>query len=425
MSDNDKNAVMSQGAPTIRLAYLVSQYPAISHTFILREVLRLRELGFEIAVASINPPDRPPEKLTAAEQAEAARTYCVKAHGLGGALSATLATLATQPAGFLRGLKFALRLGGTDVKKFAYSLFYFAEALMLGRWMARQRLNHLHVHFATPAATVALIARQIFPITFSMTVHGPDEFYDAPGYYLSQKIAGASFICCIGYYARSQLMKLSPPEHWDRFEISPLGVDPALFTPRPFRTAPHPFEVICVGRLTPAKGQAILLDAIAQLRSAGRDVRLRFVGDGPDRPMLERITAARALGDAVVFEGSVNQDRIRELYAAADVFALASFAEGIPVVLMEAMAMTIPCVTTFITGIPELIRDGQDGLLVAPSDAGGLAAAIARLMDDGEVRQRLGEAGRARVEDQYNLHRNIDRLAAILRRRLGGEHGHE
>jgi glycosyltransferase involved in cell wall biosynthesis len=425
VSDNDKNAVMSQGAPTIRLAYLVSQYPAISHTFILREVLRLRELGFEIAVASINPPDRPPEKLTAAEQAEAARSYCVKAHGLGGALSATWATLATQPAGFLRGLKFALRLGGTDVKKLAYSLFYFAEALMLGRWMARQGLHHLHVHFATPAATVALIARQIFPITFSMTVHGPDEFYDAPGYYLSQKIAGASFICCIGYYARSQLMKLSPPEHWDRFEIAPLGVDPALFAPRPFRAAPHPFEVICVGRLTPAKGQAILLDAIAQLRSAGRDVRLRFVGDGPDRPMLERITAARALGDAVVFEGSVNQDRIRELYAAADVFALASFAEGIPVVLMEAMAMTIPCVTTFITGIPELIRDGQDGLLVAPSDAEGLAAAIARLMDEGEVRQRLGEAGRARVEDKYNLHRNIDRLAAILRRRLGGEHGHE
>lgn len=153
MSDNDNNAIMSQGAPTIRLAYLVSQYPAISHLHPARGAAPAGA-GIEIAVASINPPDRPPEKLTAAEQAEA-RTYCVKAHGLGGALSATLATLATQPAGLLlRGLKFALRLGGTDVKKFAYSLFYFAEALMLGALMARQRLNHLHVHFATPAATV-------------------------------------------------------------------------------------------------------------------------------------------------------------------------------------------------------------------------------------------------------------------------------
>ncbi len=424
MNDTRDNQGRAASQLPIRLAYLVSRYPAVSHTFILREVLRLRELGFEIAVASINPPDQPPENLTAAERAEMERTYYVKQHGVLGAATAKLATLATRPGGFFRGLKFALRLGGTDLKKLAYSLFYFVEALMIGRWMARGKLTHLHVHFATPAATVALIASRIFPISFSMTVHGPDEFYDAPGYFLSQKIAGATFICCIGAYARSQLMKLSPPDHWNKFEISPLGVDPALFAPRPFRAEPHPFEIICVGRLTPAKGQAILLDAMARLRADSREVRLRFVGDGPDRATLERIAIERGLGGVVGFEGAVNQDRIRELYAAADVFALASFAEGIPVVLMEAMAMTIPCVTTFITGIPELIRDGQDGLLVAPSDAEGLAAAIARLMDDAELRQRLGAAGRARVEDKYNLHRNIDRLAAIFRRRLSGESGH-
>lgn len=422
MSDN--NHPHPSPSPPLRLAYLVSQYPAVSHTFILREVARLRELGFEITVASINGPDRPPDRLTAAEQSEAAHTYYVKRHGLMGALTAKWATLITHPAGFFRGLKLALRLGGADLKKLLYGLFYFTEALMIGRWMARQGLQHLHVHFATPAATVALIARQIFPITFSMTVHGPDEFYDAPGYYLSQKIAGAAFICCIGYYARSQLMKLSPPDQWDKFEISPLGVDPTLFAPRPFRAEAQPFEVICVGRLTPAKGQAILLDAIARLRTDGRAIRLRLVGDGPDRPILERIATERALGQAVIFEGAVNQDRIRELYAAADAFALASFAEGIPVVLMEAMAMTIPCVTTFITGIPELIRDGQDGLLVAPSDSEGLAAALARLMDNADLRQRLGVAGRARVEDKYHLQRNIERLAAIFRRRLRKEDGH-
>lgn len=424
MGDNAKHKSPQPPARPLRLAYLVSQYPAVSHTFILREVAQLRELGFAIAVASINGPDRPPQRLTAAEQTEAAQTYYVKRHGLPGALAAKLATLATHPAGFFRGLGLALRLGGTDVRKLVYGLFYFAEALMIGRWMARQGLQHLHVHFATPAATVALIAQRIFPITFSMTVHGPDEFYDAPGYYLSEKIAGASFICCIGYYARSQLMKLSPPTHWDKFEISPLGVDPTLFAPRPFRAESQPFEVICVGRLTPAKGQAILLDAIALLQADGRAIRLRLVGDGPDRPILERIVAERALGAAVIFEGAVNQDRIRELYAAADAFALASFAEGIPVVLMEAMAMTIPCVTTCITGIPELIRDGQDGLLVTPSDSAGLAAALARLMDDAELRQRLGAAGRARVEDKYHLQRNIARLAAIFRQRLSGDSGH-
>jgi glycosyltransferase involved in cell wall biosynthesis len=420
MNNNDKSRLKPEHQPSIRLAYLVSRYPAVSHTFILREALRLRELGFAIETASINPPDQPPEKLTAAERTEAERTYYIKQHGLWGALAAKWITLIRQPAGFFRGLGFALRLGGADLKKLAYSLFYFAEALMIGQWMRRNGLTHLHVHFATPAATVALIARQIFPITFSMTVHGPDEFYDAPGYYLAEKIASASFICCIGYYARSQLMKLSPPDQWDKFEISPLGVDPALFMPRPFRANPQPFEIICVGRLTPAKGQAILLAAIAQLCREGRKLRLRLVGDGPDREMLEQFAAENQLGNAAIFTGAVNQDQIRELYAAADVFALASFAEGIPVVLMEAMAMTIPCVTTWITGIPELIRNGEDGLLVAPSDTEGLAAAVARLMDDPELRRRLGEAGRDRVSDKYPLNRNIDRLAAIFRRRLGG-----
>lgn len=401
-----------------RLAYLVSQYPAVSHTFILREVRHLRARGFEIRVASINDPDRSAERLTAEEAEEAAATYYVKRHGVGGAAGAALSTLARHPAGFVRGLLFALGLGGTDVRRLLYGLSYFAEALMIGRWMQGHGLTHLHVHFATPASTVGLIASHAFPITFSMTVHGPDEFYDAPGYRLGEKIAGASFVCCIGTYARSQLMKLSPVADWDKFEVSPLGVDPATFTPRPFREHPQPFEIICVGRLVPAKGQHILVAAVDRLARAGRAVRLRVVGDGPDRAALEHDVAARGLAGHVVFEGAVNQDRIRALYAQADAFALASFAEGIPVVLMEAMAMEIPCVTTCITGIPELIRDGIDGLLVAPSDDEALAAALGRLMDDAALRRRLGEAGRRRVDEKYHLSRNTDRLAEIFRRRL-------
>jgi glycosyltransferase involved in cell wall biosynthesis len=170
-----------------------------------------------------------------------------------------------------------------------------------------------------------------------------------------------------------------------------------------------------------AKGQRVLVDAVDRLVRDGRRVRLRLVGDGPDRAALELLVAQRGLADAVVFEGGVPQDRIRALYARADAFALASFAEGIPVVLMEAMAMQIPCVTTCITGIPELIRDGIDGLLVTPSDAAALAAALARLIDDPALAHRLGEAGRRRVCDRYHLPRNLDHLAAVLRRRLGGE----
>jgi len=406
------------------LAYLVSRYPAISHTFILREIVELRRLGFRIDAASINSPDRPAEQLAEEEKPEAEHTWYVKAQGLTGAVSGLISTLLRHPAGFWKGLWFALRLGGTDLKRVALCFFYFVEAAMVGNWMESRGLRHLHVHFATPASTVGLIVTRIYPFTYSITVHGPDEFYDVPGFYLPQKIASARLLCTIGLYARSQLMRLSPAADWAKMEITPLGVDPQLFSPRPFEPVFDVFEVLCVGRLVPAKGQRVLLQAIGKLVAGGRRVRLRLIGDGPDRTALEAAAKEAGLGEAVIFEGSVNQDRIRAFYRGAHLFALASFAEGIPVVLMEAMAMEIPCVTTWITGHPELIRDGVDGLLVAPSDDHGLAAAIARLMDDASLRQRLGEAGRKRVIDKYNLTRNVAGLAQVFRKHLAPGENH-
>jgi len=178
------------------------------------------------------------------------------------------------------------------------------------------------------------------------------------------------------------------------------------------------FEILCVGRLTPAKGQHLLVQALTALLATGRRARLRIVGDGVDRPSLESLVACSALGDSVVFEGAVNQDRIRSLYARADCFCIPSFAEGIPVVLMEAMAMEIACVTTHITGIPELIRHGIEGLLVAPSDVDGLVGALASLIDDPALRSRLGQAGRRRVLAEYDLGANVEALAAVFRRRI-------
>ena len=174
-----------------------------------------------------------------------------------------------------------------------------------------------------------------------------------------------------------------------------------------------------MGRLVAAKGQHILIAAVDRLVREGRRVRLRLVGDGPDRSALQEDVRRRGLDGAVVFEGSVNPDRIRPIYEAADVFALASFAEGIPVVLMEAMAMEIPCIATWVTGVPELIRHRVDGWLIPPSDAASLAAAIREFMEDPELRRRLGESARQRVVDKFNLGRNVACLAEIFRRRLG------
>ena len=175
-----------------KLAYLISQYPAVSHTFILREILELRRIGFTIQPASINAPDRPTDQLTAVERDEAETTWCIKCQGILGAASALLGTLLTQPKGMLRGIVAAFRLGGLDLKKILMNLAYLVEALMLGRWMQRERLGHLHVHFATAAANIALLLKQVAPVGVSMTIHGPDEFYDVPGQKLIEKIVTAA-----------------------------------------------------------------------------------------------------------------------------------------------------------------------------------------------------------------------------------------
>lgn len=410
---------MNSVAERIRLAYLVSEYPAVSHTFILREVRRLRMRNFDVRVASVNSPLQPIGEMAVDDREETRTTFYIKRAGAVGAAKAHLRALRQRPAAYFRGLIFALSLAGTDLRQLLYSVFYFTEALMLGNWMKDQGLGHAHIHFANPASTVGLIASRIFAIGFSFTVHGPDEFYDVHGQHLTEKIEGSSFVLCIGYFARSQLMRISPRINWNKFEVVPLGVDLKVFAASPARPAREPFRVLCVGRLVPAKGQHVLIAAIDRLVKRGRRIHLQLVGDGPDRAALECEVNCRELAEHVSFAGSVNQDRIGQFYREADAFALASFAEGIPVVLMEAMAMEIPCVATMITGIPELIRDGIDGLLVIPADDHALAVALERLIDDEALRNRLGEAGRRRVSEKYDLDKNIDQLTRVFRARLG------
>jgi putative ubiquitin-RnfH superfamily antitoxin RatB of RatAB toxin-antitoxin module len=212
--------------PTRALAYLFSTYPTLSMTFVLREVLALRELGFRVETASINMPDRPADRLTPIEADEAKRTYYVKQHGLSGATAAKLQTVFGNFGGYWRGVVLAFRLAGLDLRRLYLNLMYFIEALMVGQWMKRQGLRHLHVHLASQAASVGLFVRTVFGFGYSLTVHGPDEFYDAGRQMLAEKIRAADFLCCISSFTRSQLMMLSPYEHWKKFVVSPLGIDP-------------------------------------------------------------------------------------------------------------------------------------------------------------------------------------------------------
>ena len=401
------------------LAYLVGHYPAITHTFILREVLELRQIGFDIQTASVNQAEVSNDGATEQERDEEARTFYVKARGWPGILMDHTACLISRPHRYLAGLAFAVRLARLDLSAALRHCFYFAEAVVIGQWMRRKALHHLHVHFAVATSTVAMLVKKIFGTPYSITVHGPDEFYGVRHHHLAEKVGEAAFIVCIGQFCRSQLMMTAAPRYWEKLEVCPLGVDPNEFQPRHL---PAPtFQILCVGRLVPRKGQAVLVEATARLVKRGREVQLSLVGDGPDREALEGAAARLNISESVTFHGWINQRRIREFMETADVFVLPSFAEGVPVCLMEAMAMEIPCISTFVAGIPELIESGKHGILVPPSDPELLAAAVEKLIGDPELRLRLARGGRRRVLEKYDLQVNVRRLAAILERRLLSE----
>jgi colanic acid/amylovoran biosynthesis glycosyltransferase len=278
-----KEAPPHRTAP--RLAYLVSEYPAFSHTFILHEVLRLKALGFFIRVASINAPDRAPAQFTADEAAEAQLTYYVKSDGARGALKALSFALLRRPLKTVRGLFYALGLGGTDLRKIGYGLFYFIEALMVGAGCAAGLRPS-----ACPFRDAGLHRRADLQaaLPHRLFVHGAraGRVLRRARLSLAEKIAGADFVLAIGTFARSQLMKLSPPAQWDKFDVCPLGVDPELFQPIAFRPSPEP-----VGgdlRRAPGAGEGPAHPAVGHGAAArpGAAIRLRLVGDGPDRASL-------------------------------------------------------------------------------------------------------------------------------------------
>lgn len=400
----------------MRIAYLVGR-PGLSQTFIAREVEGLRALGVEVHELSIR---RAPaaDLLSDEDRAADARTWSVLPLRPAALLVAHLGALLRRPRRYLQTLRLAMTLSARGVRSDLWHLFYFAEAIVVWRLLRQRGIAHVHVHFANVAAAVALLAAHYGErdsCSWSFTMHGPTEFDDVVGYALAEKVRRASFVVCIGDYCRSQLMKLVDPAAWGKLEIVHCGLDPSSYPliERPDRNG-HPTEVLCVGRLVPDKGQSILLDAVAELDRRGAQVALTLVGEGPDRATLDARAQALGIEDRVRLVGAVSQDRMVERYAAADIFCLPSFAEGVPVVLMEAMATGLPVVTTRITGVPELVQDEVSGALVAPGRSDALADALQRLTDDPSLRARWGAAGRERVASAYDIAASVRRLHALF-----------
>jgi glycosyltransferase involved in cell wall biosynthesis len=392
------------------VTYLISEYPAFNHTFILREVQALRAAGVNVSTISIRDDDRPLDRLTTDERAERAATWYVKRQGATGFGAALLRRLFSAPGKLARSLALACRLGGLDLGALGKHLFYWAEAVIVADHLTRTGAAHFHVHFAS---TVGLLAHVAAGCPFSITIHGPAEF-ETPRFGLSEKVRHAALIVTISKFGRSQVVRTARFDDWPKVRVVQLGVDTSTYTPRAGQFTGPRATVLTVGRLAPIKGHAVLIEAVHQLVARGFDLGLTIVGQGPERDRLERLAAELGISDRVEFTGALNAIETRRRFERASVFALTSFAEGIPVVLMEAMALGVPCVASRVTGVPELIEDGVTGYLVTAGDVAEAADAIARVLTAPEATRAMTGAAREQVVTHYDLPTNARRLAAEL-----------
>ena len=408
------------GGGAVRLAYVVGHYPAVSHTFLRREVEMLRSLGATVETVSVRRA-KPDQILTGADREAFETTFAILPPAWGRLVAAHLRALVTRPHRYGRALATALSMRRPGLRGTLWALFYLAEAGVLWDHCRRLGLRHAHAQFASNATDVALLAAELGGPgwTWSLAVHGPVEFYDVSGFRLAEKARRAAFVACISDFARSQVQAFLDPGEWEKVETTPLGIDAEAFRPADDGGAGGgPLRLLTVGRLAGVKGQAVLLDAVAELAGRGVAVELTVAGDGPERERLERHAAALGVTGSVTFLGAVGQDRVAELYAGADAFCMSSFAEGVPTVLMEAMASGLPVVSTGIMGIPELVEDGVTGLLVPPARPDLLADALARLAADPDARRSMGAAGRRAVVEGRDPRRCAQRLLEAFERRV-------
>jgi len=322
-----------------------------------------------------------------------------------------------RPGRFLSAIGLAWSIRPAGLRALVYQLIYLVEAMLLARHARAEGCGHIHSHFANSSTTVAMLAARMAGLPYSFTLHGPSDLFEARYWRLDRKIAGADFVACISHFARSQAMLNADIADWPKLRIVHCGVVPATYAgDRPPPTGDR-IECIFVGRLAAVKGLPVLFEALAAAREDQPGLHLSIVGDGPDRAMLTRLAAP--LGGAVTFAGALSQHQVAEALQEADMMVLPSFAEGVPVVLMEALASGLPAIATRVAGVPELVDHEVSGLIVAPGDVAGLRDAILRLAVDPAGRARMGQAGRERVVADYDIAREGAWLAHLFRGEAG------
>jgi glycosyltransferase involved in cell wall biosynthesis len=392
------SVVTSQDATPIGpIAYMVPEFPGQTHTWIWREIVHMREWGVDIRLFST----RPPEPQTAARHAFAAQAREETTYVWPRPLRSLLATVVwalKRPRRLLRAAAIVPRLDDMPLRERAATFPLIAAACIFGREARTQGIRHVHLHSAGRSAVIAMMARRLVDIPYSLTLNANIEGW---GGGMEAKFGDAEFTVAITEWLRDQVRRDYPRLRPTQLLLGRIGVDTRRWVPER-HAGDSTFRLVTVARLHPVKGHDVAMRAVGRLRSAGRDVRLSIIGGGPEQAALQELRGQLRLDESVEFTGSLSEDDIIAQLRSADAFVLASRSEPLGVAYMEAMALGLPTVGTDAGGVGEIITHDHDGLLVPPDDEEHLAAAVARLMDDPGLRERLGSNARRTIVERFD-----------------------
>lgn len=411
MESRESMAVPLPVTRSAPVAYLTNVYPHVSHSFIRREILALEKCGIPVVRFSIR---RSSEALPDIDdQSEQARTIVLLDASVAAFVSVTLRALFSHPVRFGRAVRMAIAMGRVSAVGVWRNLIYLVEACLLAQAARQRGIRHVHAHFGTNSAAVARLAKAVGDVSYSMTVHGPDEFDANAALSLPAKIADAAFVVAISSHGIGQLMRWSHFTHWPKISVVRCGLDGKFLEHGRSKSRSGSRVFVCVARLDAQKGVGLLIEA-AHLLGPELDFKLRIIGDGAMRAELAGRIVALGLSDRVVLCGWQSSANIRTELERARALVLSSFAEGLPVVLMEAMAVECPVIATAIAGIPELV-DSECGWVVPSGSAEAMAAAMrTALLADEKALRTMGAEGRQRVLASHDAVRNAGQLAELL-----------
>ena len=397
----------------MQISYLINQYPKVSHSFIRREILALERQGFNvqrIALRGWNEHIVDLEDLT-----EQKKTHYILQQGLLSLAFALLKTFFTKPKSFFTTLILALKMADKSEKYLPYHLVYLAEACKLCLWLKTHQSQHLHAHFGTNSAEIAMLAGKLSGIPYSFTVHGPEEFDRPQALGLNTTISQAKFVVAISSFGRSQLYRWADFADWRKIKIVHCGLEPSFYNvpAKPIVNAPR---LVCVGRLCEQKGQMLLMEAAKKLHDAGIEFELILAGDGEMRTKIETLITKYALQNQIKITGWISSQQVREHILASQVLVLPSFAEGLPVVIMEAMSLRRPVISTYIAGIPELVEHAENGWLCVAGDVDDLTRTMREaLATPADRLQKMGDAAFERVTVRHNIDVEAAKLAKYIK----------